>query len=284
MPSRRDFVERCCRETTAGFRNIIKVAKPHLGRHLNCVTELKPIVNLGVHARHVRKPKVPGRMKRNGAGLEQTSRGTLQDIVARRMEAERQITRDRQSEPNPFEQTTDFSTLPGMQELKVQRSAADLIGLANPFFRVHETRAGATTQIDGRLFTNFSSYDYLGLNGHPRVQAAAREAIEQFGTSCSASRLVAGGATVPSRARTRARRPLPPGGCRRLRQRPRDERHGDRRAARAARPRHPRFARAQQHRLGRKPLRRGAAAHSSTTIARRSIASCRRVALNTSAS
>ena len=131
-------------------------------------------------------------MKRNGAGLEQTSRGTLQDIVARRMKAERQTTRDRQTEPNPFEQTTDFSTLPGMQELKVQRSAADLIGLANPFFRVHETRAGATTRIDGRSFTNFSSYDYLGLNGHCQVQAAAREAIEQFGTSCSASRLVAG--------------------------------------------------------------------------------------------
>ena len=108
------------------------------------------------------------------------------------MEAERQTTRERQSEPNPFAQTTDFSTLPGMQELKVQRSAADLIGLANPFFRVHETRAGATTRIEGRGFTNFSSYDYLGLNGHPAVQEAARDAIGQFGTSCSASRLVAG--------------------------------------------------------------------------------------------
>ena len=131
-------------------------------------------------------------MKRTGAGLEKTSRGALQDIVARRMEAERQTIRERESESNPFEHMTDFSTLPGMQELKVQRSAADLIGLTNPFFRVHEVRAGATTQIDGRPFTNFSSYDYLGLNGHPEVQDAAREAIATFGTSCSASRLVAG--------------------------------------------------------------------------------------------
>ena len=131
-------------------------------------------------------------MKRTGAGLEKTSRGALQDIVARRMEAERQTIRTRDSETNPFEHMTDFSTLPGMQELKVQRSAADLIGLTNPFFRVHEGRAGATTQIDGRTFTNFSSYDYLGLNGHPVVQQAARDAIATFGTSCSASRLVAG--------------------------------------------------------------------------------------------
>lgn len=136
--------------------------------------------------------RVSSGMKRTGAGLEKTSRGALQDIVARRIEAERRTIRDREHVANPFEQMTDFSTLPGMQELKVQRSAADLIGISNPFFRVHEARAGATTQIDGRIFTNFSSYDYLGLNGHPEVQDAAREAIASFGTSCSASRLVAG--------------------------------------------------------------------------------------------
>jgi 8-amino-7-oxononanoate synthase len=39
---------------------------------------------------------------------------------------------------------------------------------------------------------NFSSYDYLGLNGHPKVVAAAKDAIDRFGTSVSASRLTAG--------------------------------------------------------------------------------------------
>ena len=86
----------------------------------------------------------------------------------------------------------NFESLPGYRELRLQRSAADLIGLGNPFFRVHETRAGATTRIDGRSFTNFSSYDYLGLNGHPRINEAARTAIDAFGTSASASRIVAG--------------------------------------------------------------------------------------------
>ncbi len=132
-------------------------------------------------------------MKRNTAGLEQNRRGTLQDIVARRLDAERKVVRPSQErEPSPFSQSTDFSTLPGMQELKLQRSAADVIGLTNPFFRVHETRAGATTIIAGKPYTNFSSYDYLGLNGHNDVQAAACAAIQDFGSSCSASRLVAG--------------------------------------------------------------------------------------------
>src|SRR5205085_12585747 len=39
---------------------------------------------------------------------------------------------------------------------------------------------------------NFASYNYLGLNGHPEVNAAAKAAIDRYGTSVSASRLVAG--------------------------------------------------------------------------------------------
>lgn len=131
-------------------------------------------------------------MKRNQAGLESNTRGALQDMVARRMSAERKAVRSGERVANPFAQNTDFGTLPGMQELKLQRSAAEHIGLANPFFRVHETRAGAWTRIGGRQYSNFSSYDYLGLNGHPEVHAASCAAIADFGTSCSASRLVAG--------------------------------------------------------------------------------------------
>jgi 7-keto-8-aminopelargonate synthetase-like enzyme len=87
---------------------------------------------------------------------------------------------------------TDYGSLPHFRELKQQRSLADLIGLQNPFFRVHDTAAGATTIINGRTLINFSSYDYLGFNQHPEVRSAAYAAVETFGTSSSASRLVAG--------------------------------------------------------------------------------------------
>jgi 8-amino-7-oxononanoate synthase len=39
---------------------------------------------------------------------------------------------------------------------------------------------------------NYSSYNYLGLAGHPDVNAAAKAAIDRYGTSASASRLVSG--------------------------------------------------------------------------------------------
>jgi 8-amino-7-oxononanoate synthase len=96
------------------------------------------------------------------------------------------------SAPPPGPAAFDFSELPQLRQLRMHRAAADLIGLDNPFFRAHAGIAGATTVIDGETYDNFASYNYLGLNGHPEVNAAATQAIETYGTSASASRVVAG--------------------------------------------------------------------------------------------
>ena len=72
------------------------------------------------------------------------------------------------------------------------REVAELFEVGNPYFRVHDERGGATTSIGGIRHINFASYDYLGLNSDPRVARAAKDAIDQYGISASASRLVAG--------------------------------------------------------------------------------------------
>ncbi|MDR1936677.1 MAG: aminotransferase class I/II-fold pyridoxal phosphate-dependent enzyme [Candidatus Accumulibacter sp.] len=87
---------------------------------------------------------------------------------------------------------TRFDRHPGYEKMLVTKAAASRLGVSNPFFRVHDGVAGATTRIEGREYINFSNYNYLGLAGHPAVGKAAKEAIDRYGTSASASRLVAG--------------------------------------------------------------------------------------------
>jgi 8-amino-7-oxononanoate synthase len=86
----------------------------------------------------------------------------------------------------------DLRDHPLYRELLVQKLAADRLDIANPFFRVHERAAGHRTTIAGRDYLNFASYNYLDLVEHPAVVAAARGAIDTFGTSASASRPVGG--------------------------------------------------------------------------------------------
>lgn len=90
------------------------------------------------------------------------------------------------------ETLTRFDRHPGYEKMLVPKAASERLGLANPFFRAHEGVAGATTSIDGREYINFANYNYLGLAGHPAVNQAAKEAVDRYGTSASASRLVAG--------------------------------------------------------------------------------------------
>ncbi len=77
-------------------------------------------------------------------------------------------------------------------QLKQKIGLYEATGMPNPFFHVHERVTNDTTQIDGRELINFSSYNYLGTSGDPIVSKAAKAAIDQFGTSVSASRLVSG--------------------------------------------------------------------------------------------
>ena len=86
----------------------------------------------------------------------------------------------------------NFATLPEYEVINLARAVGHIAGLEDPYFRLHDGLARDTTSFNGRQVVNFSSYDYLGLNGHPDVVAAAKTAINQYGTSVSASRLTAG--------------------------------------------------------------------------------------------
>ncbi len=63
----------------------------------------------------------------------------------------------------------DFKDMLLYKKILAQVSAAKQIGIANPFMQCHSSMAKAHTFIDGKDYVNFATYDYLGLNGDPRV-------------------------------------------------------------------------------------------------------------------
>ena len=90
------------------------------------------------------------------------------------------------------EEAYRFELYAPYKALKQRIEAVELSGIGNPYFNVHERVTNDTTLIAGREFINYSSYNYLGMSGHPDVTRAAQEAIERFGTSVSASRIASG--------------------------------------------------------------------------------------------
>ncbi len=83
-----------------------------------------------------------------------------------------------------------FELSPEYLNLKEYLEQGKKIG--NPFFTVHDGIAKDTTSIEGQDVVNFSSYNYLGLSGDPAVSEASKAAIDRYGTSVSASRVVSG--------------------------------------------------------------------------------------------
>lgn len=85
-----------------------------------------------------------------------------------------------------------FDRHPDYLQLRMLREGAARFGIENPYFRAYDGIAGAEITFAGERYLNFSSYNYLGLCGHPAVSGAAHLAIERYGTSVCASRLVSG--------------------------------------------------------------------------------------------
>ena len=57
---------------------------------------------------------------------------------------------------------------------------------------ISELRGGARVLVNGREMGMFASYSYLGLIGHPRINAAAKAAVDRYGTGTHGVRTLAG--------------------------------------------------------------------------------------------
>ena len=85
-----------------------------------------------------------------------------------------------------------FEESPEYQRIQRQKQEIETLGIGNPFFTPQERVVDNTTQINGRELINYATYNYLGMSGDPKVSQAAKDAIDRYGTSVSASRLLSG--------------------------------------------------------------------------------------------
>jgi glycine C-acetyltransferase len=61
---------------------------------------------------------------------------------------------------------------------------------------VEEMMGGAKVRVRGREMGMYASYSYLGLVGHPRINEAAKKAVDKFGTGTNGVRTLAGTLTI----------------------------------------------------------------------------------------
>ncbi len=81
---------------------------------------------------------------------------------------------------------------PEVRQFEERLSTITGSGAGFPYFRVHQGTIRDTTMIGDRPYLSFGSYNYLGLSGHPAVNEAVHQAVDRYGTSVSASRVLSG--------------------------------------------------------------------------------------------
>ena len=80
----------------------------------------------------------------------------------------------------------------GYRALRRRIEDVERTGQSVPFFQPRDGVSHSVIRRQDKSLINYSGYNYLGLSGHPAVSAAAKNAIDKYGTSVSASRIVSG--------------------------------------------------------------------------------------------
>ena len=70
---------------------------------------------------------------------------------------------------------------------------ADLYFYNQPISELH---GGARVLVNGREMGMYASYSYLGLVGHPRINKAAKDAVDKYGSGTHGVRSLAGSLTI----------------------------------------------------------------------------------------
>lgn len=115
---------------------------------------------------------------------------TIADVVAMAGGRVSESTEEpQQTAVTPQFRISDFEEVKALAQ---RISLVDTAGVDNPYFVVNDGVTTDTSIVNGVEVINFSSFNYLGMSGHPAVAEAMADAVRRYGSSCSASRLLSG--------------------------------------------------------------------------------------------
>ncbi|WP_250279551.1 type I polyketide synthase [Frankia sp. Cppng1_Ct_nod] len=92
----------------------------------------------------------------------------------------------------PAVESTQVASFPEVVALRERLELSGRLGLRSPYYLLHEGNIRDRTVVDGRELVSFSTYNYLGLSGHPEVNSAVTAAVRRYGSSVSAARILSG--------------------------------------------------------------------------------------------
>jgi len=88
----------------------------------------------------------------------------------------------RSSNIRSTKRNSNFASMPAYKSIRKYEKVGAMLGIKSPFFRAIGGRVGNSCIIDGRKVINFAWCDYLGLNQHPSLAAAAEAATDEYRT------------------------------------------------------------------------------------------------------
>lgn len=141
-------------------------------------------------------------MKKNNilrqmGGMDIGMSGDLKDISKLTSEEKRKLLKKMLKE-NDKKEILSSDTFKGFNypeeynNMKTIMENLENIGGESIYFTASEGLNNNLTAINGKQMINFASYNYIGMSGDLTVSQKAKEAIDRYGTSVSASRIASG--------------------------------------------------------------------------------------------
>jgi 8-amino-7-oxononanoate synthase len=184
----------------SAFAAVCRQARALAGATLPDLTPDTPISDLGLDSLQrlelvaALEKTFEGRMPDAAYSQVQTLRELAQAVQEHLIDAPKTAVLGGHVPPEHY----DFAHFPEYAQLKHHERMLLAVTNDNPYFRADQGGAGSMAHIDGRQLVNFCVYDYISMASDPEVASAAKAAIDRYGTSAGASRLVSGEKQVHS--------------------------------------------------------------------------------------